>query len=279
MNLLSSRTLSSCLASPIAPELPASRLFTDSKGFALQANLVEHWKVSLPPPPHPFGWIEIGGKLKISPAEEKQKTWCWRYVATVWHWQYSCCKVTRLPTPFCKASNTDANSFLYHIFTFSMKACQAFYIGWIEITIFLQLWYVSVDGWKNCDQQNAIYELKMPENQFLLAWLTWGEPLLEANWNKLGNFIAVFLLRLRLPWIVFFGQLPVFTALVKNSPIECAVKRGNYRQWLGCKMWAMCERKSGHVWGTRRFPPRGGVKCKQCDQKFSNVRDSIMVIS
>ena len=54
---------------------PASRLFRDSKGFALRIERAGGTlKSVLAPSSEAFGWSQIGGKLKISSAEEKQKT-------------------------------------------------------------------------------------------------------------------------------------------------------------------------------------------------------------
>ena len=191
-----------CLANCLWIARPATYSGTLKALPCGSSELVEHWKVSLPPA-EAFGWSQIGGKLKISSAEEKQKTWCWHM------WQPSGSQSLHSHPP------------THHIlqgFQDFKKIIGSRYKGHIKsfLLFIFKITFLHVDesrrGFLNwcCKtppaEQNAIYKLKMPENQFLLAWLTWGKPWnyfkqIGTNWVISLQF---FLLHFRLPWIVFF---------------------------------------------------------------------------
>ena len=253
------------LASPIAPELPGSRLFRDSKGASW-------WNAEKCPYPN-WGlwlgrnWWQIENFL-IRRLDADNL--CGNRLTLA---KQSLQSHSPIPNPFCKASNIWLDSDLKPSCRWltSVETFTDFYLftlyqtcfSWVELIS--QNSNVIVERWKNCGQ-NPISELKMPENQFLLAWLAWGEP-----WNYFKQIGTNWVISLQFfscasdcRELYFLADCQFILAWLKSSPIECAGRRrGNCRQcndWV--VKWSQCVeaapgKEIGSCLRNETFPPRG----------------------
>ena len=177
------------LASPIAPELPGSRLFRDSKG-ASWWNAEKCPYLQLRP--------LVGSELVANWKFPHQTTWCWQSM-----WQSSdvgktvVAKSLTYSQPILQGFKhlvgfrfetflqvADLSGNLHRFLPFHTLP-DLFFMGWIDITKFKFNCWAMEELWA---ESHFRVEDARKSISVGLTGLRRAVKLLQANWNKLGNF-------------------------------------------------------------------------------------------